>query len=422
MEPQEKAILVGIKLPYQTLDQVKESLKELANLALTSGAEVLGELVQIRNRYDSRYLIGLGKVEELAETVNVLNANMVIFDDELTSSQQDKLNRKIGVKVIDRTALILDIFSQHANSYEGKLQVELAQLNYLLPRLKGRGIEMSRLGGGIGTRGPGETKLEYDRRRMQKRINSLKKEINNLKVHREVQRHGRKRKKIPLVSLVGYTNSGKSTLLNLLCNANVEVNNKLFVTLDTIIRRRELEGGRVILFSDTVGFIRKLPHQIVASFRSTLEEVKQADILLHIIDSNHPNMEEQIETVNKVLEEIGAKNNNILMVFNKIDLLERLELNRLKRKYPEGVFISALKGDGINNLFNGIIEIIDRNTVEIIVSIPYKNSNIISYLHELGEVKEEKYLEDSIKVKVLIPKHSLQKIESLSIDKIIVAN
>lgn len=413
---------MGIKLPYHTLNQVKESLKELANLALTSGAEVLGELVQIRNRYDSRYLIGLGKVEELAETVNVLNANMVIFDDELTSSQQDKLNRKIGVKVIDRTALILDIFSQHANSYEGKLQVELAQLNYLLPRLKGRGIEMSRLGGGIGTRGPGETKLEYDRRRMQKRINSLKKEINNLKVHREVQRHGRKRKKIPLVSLVGYTNSGKSTLLNLLCNANVEVNNKLFVTLDTIIRRRELEGGRVILFSDTVGFIRKLPHQIVASFRSTLEEVKQADILLHIIDSNHPNMEEQIETVNKVLEEIGAKNNNILMVFNKIDLLERLELNRLKRKYPEGVFISALKGDGINNLFNGIIEIIDRNTVEIIVSIPYKNSNIISYLHELGEVKEEKYLEDSIKVKVLIPKHSLQKIESLSIDKIIVAN
>lgn len=413
---------MAIKLPYQTLNQVKESLKELANLALTSGAEVLGELVQIRAKYDSRYLIGLGKVEELAETVNVLNANMVIFDDELTSSQQDKLNRKIGVKVIDRTALILDIFSQHAHSYEGKLQVELAQLNYLLPRLKGRGIEMSRLGGGIGTRGPGETKLEYDRRRMQKRINSLKKEINNLKVHREVQRHGRKRKKIPLVSLVGYTNSGKSTLLNLLCNANVEVNNKLFVTLDTIIRRRELERGRVILFSDTVGFIRKLPHQLVASFRSTLEEVKQADILLHIINSNHPNMEEQIEAVNKVLEEIGAKNNNILMVFNKIDLLERLELNRLKHKYPEGVFISALKGDGINNLFNGIIEIIDRNTVEIIVSIAYKNSNIISYLYELGEVKEEKYLEDSIKVRVLIPKHSLQKIESLNIDKIIVAN
>lgn len=413
---------MGIKLPYQTLNQVKESLKELANLALTSGAEVLGELVQIRGRYDSRYLIGLGKVEELAETVNVLNANMVIFDDELTYSQQDKINRKIGVKVIDRTALILDIFSQHANSYEGKLQVELAQLNYLLPRLKGRGIEMSRLGGGIGTRGPGETKLEYDRRRMQKRINSLKKEINNLKVHREVQRHGRKRKKIPLVSLVGYTNSGKSTLLNLLCNANVEVNNKLFVTLDTIIRRRELEGGRVILFSDTVGFIRKLPHQIVASFRSTLEEVKQADILLHIIDSNHPNMEEQIETVNKVLEEIDAKNNDILMVFNKIDLLERSELNRLKHKYPEGVFISALKGDGINNLFDEIIEIIDRNTVEIIISISYKNSNIISYLHELGEVKEEKYLEDSIKVKVLIPKHTLQKIESLNIDKIIVAN
>jgi GTP-binding protein HflX len=382
----------------------------------------VSEVVQIRDTYDSRYLIGLGKVEELAETVNVLNANMVIFDDELTSSQQDKLNRKIGVKVIDRTALILDIFAQHAYSYEGKLQVELAQLNYLLPRLKGRGIEMSRLGGGIGTRGPGETKLEYDRRRMQKRINLLKKEINDLKVHREVQRQGRKRKKIPLVSLVGYTNSGKSTLLNLLCNANVEVNNKLFVTLDTIIRRRELEGGRVILFSDTVGFIRKLPHQLVASFKSTLEEVKQADILLHIIDSNHPNMEEQIEVVNKVLEEIGVKNNNILMVFNKIDLLRRLELNRLKHKYPEGVFISALKGDGINNLFDGIIEIIDRNTVEIIISIPYKKSNIIPYLHELGEVKEEKYLEDSIKVKVLIPKHTLQKIESLNIDKITIAN
>jgi GTP-binding protein HflX len=281
---------------------------------------------------------------------------------------------------------------------------------------------MSRLGGGIGTRGPGETKLEYDRRKMQKRINLLKNEINDLKVHREVQRKGRKRKKIPLVSLVGYTNSGKSTLLNLLCDANAEVNNKLFVTLDTIIRRKELEGGRVILFSDTVGFIKKLPHQLVASFRSTLEEVKQADILLHIIDSNHSNMEEQIEAVNKVLEEIGVKNNNILMVFNKIDLLERLELNRLKNKYPEGAFISALKGEGINNLFDKIIEIIDRNTIKIIISIPYENLNIISYLHELGEVKEEKYLKDSIIVKVVIPKHTLQKIESLNIDKIVIAN
>lgn len=382
----------------------------------------MSEIIQIRDKYDSRYLIGLGKVEELAEIVNVLNANMVIFDDELTYTQQDKLNRKIGVKIIDRTALILDIFAQHAHSYEGKLQVELAQLNYLLPRLKGRGIEMSRLGGGIGTRGPGETKLEYDRRKMQKRINLLKNEINDLKVHREVQRKGRKRKKIPLVSLVGYTNSGKSTLLNLLCDANAEVNNKLFVTLDTIIRRKELEGGKVILFSDTVGFIKKLPHQLVASFRSTLEEVKQADILLHIIDSNHSNMEEQIEAVNKVLEEIGVKNNNILMVFNKIDLLERLELNRLKNKYPEGAFISALKGEGINNLFDKIIEIIDRNTIKIIISIPYENLNIISYLHELGEVKEEKYLKDSIIVKVVIPKHTLQKIESLNIDKIVIAN
>lgn len=382
----------------------------------------MSEIIQIRDKYDSRYLIGLGKVEELAEIVNVLNANMVIFDDELTYTQQDKLNMKIGVKIIDRTALILDIFAQHAHSYEGKLQVELAQLNYLLPRLKGRGIEMSRLGGGIGTRGPGETKLEYDRRKMQKRINLLKNEINDLKVHREVQRKGRKRKKIPLVSLVGYTNSGKSTLLNLLCDANAEVNNKLFVTLDTIIRRKELEGGKVILFSDTVGFIKKLPHQLVASFRSTLEEVKQADILLHIIDSNHSNMEEQIEAVNKVLEEIGVKNNNILMVFNKIDLLERLELNRLKNKYPEGAFISALKGEGINNLFDKIIEIIDRNTIKIIISIPYENLNIISYLHELGEVKEEKYLKDSIIVKVVIPKHTLQKIESLNIDKIVIAN
>jgi len=406
---------VGIKLPHQTLDHVEESLKELANLAITSGVKVAGEVVQIRDSFDPRYLIGLGKVNELSEMVNSLNSNTVIFDDELTSSQQDKLNKQIGVKVIDRTALILDIFAQHAHSYEGKLQVELAQMNYLLPRLKGRGIEMSRLGGGIGTRGPGEKKLEVDKRKIKKRISLLKKEIEQLKVHRNVQRQNRKRKKIPLVSLVGYTNSGKSTLLNFLCNSNVEVNNKLFVTLDTIIRRREVEGGRVFLFSDTVGFIKKLPHQLIAAFRSTLEDVKQSDILLHIVDSYHPNMEEQIDAVNNVLADIGANENIILVVFNKIDLLSRLEINRLKERYPDGVFISALKGNGINVLIKRLIEVIDRNTIEIILSIPYKNANILSYLHELGEIREKIYLEDSFKIKVLIPKHALHKIHSLKI-------
>jgi len=409
--------LVGIKLPHQTLYQVEESLKELANLAITSGAEVAGEVVQIRDSFDPRYLIGLGKVNELSEMVNSLNSNTVIFDDELTSSQQDKLNKKIGVKVIDRTALILDIFAQHAHSYEGKLQVELAQMNYLLPRLKGRGIEMSRLGGGIGTRGPGETKLEVDRRKIQKRIRLLKKEIEQLKVHRNVQRQKRKGKRIPLVSLVGYTNSGKSTLLNFLCDSNVEVNKKLFVTLDTTIRRREVDGGRVLLFSDTVGFIKKLPHQLIAAFRSTLEDVKQSDILLHIIDSYHPNMEEQIEAVNKVLVDIGANENIILMVFNKIDLLSRLEINRLKERYQDGVFISALKGNGIDVLIKRLIKVIDRNTVEVILSIPYKNTNILSYLHELGKVREKTYLENSIEVRVLIPKHVLQRVECFKIDK-----
>lgn len=321
------------------------------------------------------------------------------------------------MKVIDRTALILDIFAQHAHSHEGKLQVELAQLNYLLPRLKGKGIEMSRLGGGIGTRGPGETKLEVDRRKIQKRIRLLKKEIDNLKIHRDVQRKERVRKKIPLVSLVGYTNSGKSTLINYLCDSNVEVDDKLFSTLDTTIRRREIEGGRVILFSDTVGFIRKLPHQLVAAFRSTLDDIKQSDILLHIIDSHHSNMAEQIEAVNKVLEEIGANKNIILMVFNKIDLLTRLKLNRLKERYPDGVFISALKGFGIDELFKNIIKIFDSNTIEVILSIPYKNSNILSYLYELGEVKERTYLKKFIEVRVLIPKHALQRVKSFKIDK-----
>lgn len=378
---------------------------------------MVGEVVQIRDSFDSRYLIGLGKVNELSEMVNSLNSTTVIFDDELTSSQQDKLNKQIGVKVLDRTALILDIFAQHANSYEGKLQVELAQLNYLLPRLRGRGIEMSRLGGGIGTRGPGETKLEVDKRKIQKRISLLKKEIEQLKVHRNVQRQNRKRKKIPLVSLVGYTNSGKSTLLNFLCDSNVEVNNKLFVTLDPTIRRREVKGGRVLLFSDTVGFIKKLPHQLIAAFRSTLEDVKQSDILLHIVDSYHPNMEEQIEAVNNVLADIEANKNIILIVFNKIDLLSRLEINRLKERYPDGVFISALKGNGIDVLIKRLIKVIDRNTIEIVLSIPYKNANILSYLHDVGEIREKIYLEDSFKIKVLIPKYALHKVHSLKIDE-----
>ena len=337
----ENAILVGT-----------HSLDELRELAVSAGARIIDEVIQRRDRPDSATYIGKGKVEELREQVLLEGVAVVIFDEELSPSQARNLEEALEVKVVDRTGLILDIFSRRARTKEGKLQVELAQLEYRLTRLAGYREYLSRLGGGIGTRGPGETKLEMDRRQIRHRIGTLKKEIEQIRKHRQLHRERRRRDRLPLVSLVGYTNAGKSTLFRALSKENTLVSRRLFSTLDTLIRRIQLGRSFSILISDTVGFIRKLPHQLVSAFRATLEEVVEADLILHVIDVSDPAYEEKREVVLKVLEEIGAGNHPMLTVYNKIDLVP--ELNPDRKFESDGIYVSAETGEGLYELVEKI--------------------------------------------------------------------
>jgi GTP-binding protein HflX len=346
----EKAILVGIELQEKSKIPLSESMQELKNLADTAGALVVGELSQKRTKPDQKYYLGSGKVQELKALVLSQKADMAIFDVELSPAQERNLEDALGIKVIDRTELIIDIFAQHAKSREGKLQVELAQTNFLLTRLTGHGVLMSRLGGGIGTRGPGETKLEYDRRRIRNRIAALRKETERVRKDRQIQREKRRKSRFPSIALVGYTNSGKSTLFNNLSKASVLTEDKLFATLDTTVRRVYLPAKNTILLSDTVGFIQKLPHQLVTAFRATLEEALEADMLMHVVDVSNPYFEDQIEAVFTVLEELKCSAKQILTVFNKIDQLEKPVSNSLFKKYQPAVAVSALYGTGIADL------------------------------------------------------------------------
>jgi GTP-binding protein HflX len=341
----EKALLVGIEFPREKL-----SMRELERLADTAGAKAVGELTQKRDKPDPRYFIGSGKVEELKALAAARGANLAIFDHELSPSQTRNLEDALGTKVIDRTELILDIFAQHAHSREGKLQVELAQSSFLLTRLTGHGILMSRLGGGIGTRGPGETKLEYDRRHIRARIAALKDEIEKLRRERSLKREKRRRSRILAAAIVGYTNAGKSTLLNALTRAGVLVEDKLFATLDPTVRRLYLPSGRVILATDTVGFIQKLPHSLVAAFQATLEEVTEADLLLHIVDVSNPEFERQINAVYQVLEELHSITKPMITIFNKTDQLSGKFPQELLKKYKPAVAVSALQKDGLEKL------------------------------------------------------------------------
>lgn len=334
----ENAILVGT-----------HSLDELRELATSAGARIIDEVIQRRDRPDPATFIGKGKVEELREQVVLEGVDVVIFDDELSPGQAKNLEEGLDVKVVDRTGLILDIFGRRARTKEGKLQVELAQLEYRLTRLAGYREYLSRLGGGIGTRGPGETKLEMDRRQVRHRIATLKRDIEHIRKHRQLHRDRRRRDGLPLVSLVGYTNAGKSTLFRALSKQETLVSRRLFSTLDTLIRRIQLGQSLPILISDTVGFIRKLPHQLVSAFRATLEEVVEADLILHVIDASDPGHDEKREVVLKVLEEIGAGNHPMLTVFNKIDLVPDL------RPVTDGIFVSAVTGEGLYNLVEEII-------------------------------------------------------------------
>jgi GTPase len=378
---QERAVLAGL------LDgRTEESLDELAALARAAGAEPVGEVVQSRSTPDPATFVGKGKVSEIHDLVHATGADAVILDDELSPGQLRNLEERLRVKVLDRTALILDIFALHARSGEGKLQVELAQLNYLLPRLRGWGEAMSRLGGGIGTRGPGETKLEIDRQHIRRRISRLRKEIANLSTSRKVKRSGRERSGVPQIALAGYTNSGKSTLMNALTHAGVLVADQPFATLDPVTRRLALPGGRKATVSDTVGFIRKLPHDLVEAFKSTLEEVARADLVLHVADAHAIDLADQMRAVREVLAEIGAGTIPEVLALNKWDLVDEDERSRIVRQHPEGVPVSALTGDGVEPLLQRVAEVLPSPPVEVHLLVPFDRPEIVPMLYRRAEI------------------------------------
>jgi len=388
----ERVVLMGVWTDG-TLAEAENSLRELSRLAETAGSEVLDALVQRRGRPDAATYVGAGKARELAEIVAAQGADTVICDGELTPGQLRSLEGTVKVKVVDRTALILDIFAQHARSKEGKAQVELAQLQYLLPRLRGWGESLSRQtggraggGGGIGTRGPGETKIETDRRRIRSRISKLRREITDMSVGREVQRGQRRRRSVPSVAIAGYTNAGKSSLLNRLTGAQVLVDDSLFATLDPAVRKARAPSGWRYTLTDTVGFVRHLPHQLVDAFRSTLEEVADADLILHVVDGSDADPRSQLAAVREVLAEVGAGDVPELVVINKADSADPIELEGLQLAERQSVVVSALTGAGIDKLEAEIERLLPRQFREVNVVIPYDRGDLLSRAHDEGEV------------------------------------
>ena len=403
----ETALLVSLEL--KTSKNEESSLKELIQLAETAGATVAEVVSQRRDSPDPAYFIGRGKAAEINLLRQSCKANVIIFNAELSPTQQRNIEAVLGAKVIDSTSLILDIFAQRARSHEGKLQVELAQLRYNLPRLGGLGLILSRLGGGIGTRGPGETKLETDRRRIRTRISEVEAEINSLTKHRKLHYERRQKTNMKTVALIGYTNAGKSTLLNTLTNAGVLAEDKLFATLDTTTRKVQLPKGRTILVSDTVGFIKKLPHSLIAAFRTTLEEVVQADILLHIIDAEHPVWQAQSDAVLAVLKELNADNKPIITVFNKSDKVDNCHIIERMLRLPASVAISALNNTGINKLLELIEEQLNKSSVVINLVLPYAKSSILSDLYQYSNVISVDYIEEGIHVTTALEPEMLNR-------------
>ncbi|HEY7222923.1 MAG TPA: GTPase HflX [Micromonosporaceae bacterium] len=414
----ERVVLVGVWTEGTAAD-AENSLVELAELARTAGSQVLDGLIQRRTRPDPSTFIGRGKVEQLRGVVLGTGADTVICDGELSPGQLRTLEGQVKVKVIDRTALILDIFAQHAKSHEGKAQVELAQLEYFLPRLRGWGEALSRqaggsargAGGGVGLRGPGETKIETDRRRIRSRIAKLKREIFQMKTIRETKRSGRRRHAVPSVVIAGYTNAGKSSLLNRLTGARALVEDALFATLDPTTRRARTADGRVYTLSDTVGFVRHLPHQLVEAFRSTLEEVADADVLLHVVDGSHPDPEEQVRAVREVLAELQHAPAVELLVVNKADAADEETLLRLKRIWPDAVFISARTGAGIEALRERIDAGLPRPAVELEVLVPYDRGELVARLHERGEVLSTEHTAAGTRLRVRVGRTLVAELE-----------
>jgi len=396
----ERVVLIGVWVEGSQAS-AENSLRELSRLAETAGSEVLDALIQRRSHVDAATYVGSGKARELAGVVAATGADTVICDGELTPSQLRRLEGVVQVKVIDRTALILDIFAQHARSREGKAQVELAQLQYMLPRLRGWGESLSRQaggrvagGGGIGTRGPGETKLETDRRRLRTRISRLKKDISGMSTGRKVQHAQRNRREVPSVVIAGYTNAGKSSLLNALTGAGVLVEDALFATLDPAVRRAETPSGRGFTLTDTVGFVRHLPHQLVEAFRSTLEESAEADLILHVVDGSDPEPEAQIAAVRGVLAEVGAARVPELIVVNKIDAADPVVLQALRAREPGSLSVSAKTGAGLPALRDAIEAGLPRIDVQVKVIVPYSRGDLVARAHAEGEVLTATHVDD----------------------------
>lgn len=404
----EKVLLIGL-WGEQTLQEAENSLRELAALAETAGSEVLDGLLQRRPHPDPATYLGKGKAEELRQMVAATGADTVIADTELAPSQRRALEDVVKVKVIDRTAVILDIFAQHAKSREGKAQVELAQLEYLLPRLRGWGESMSRQAGGqaaggvgMGSRGPGETKIELDRRRINTRMAKLRKQIVEMKPARETKRSNRKRNAIPSVAIAGYTNAGKSSLLNRMTSAGVLVENALFATLDPTVRKTLTPDGREYTLADTVGFVRNLPHQLVEAFRSTLEEIGDSDLIVHVVDASHPDPASQIATVRDVIGEVGARNIQELIVFNKIDLADETQRMALRGMEPGSIGVSARSGEGLDELQARIAAMLPEPNVRVTVLIPYSRGELVSRLHLNSRILSLEYVEDGTKLTAMV--------------------
>ena len=400
----QKAYFIGLVADRAEIEEAQMSLRELASLSDTDGSDPVGSALVRRARPDPALLIGSGKAEELASETQALDVDVVIFDNELTPAQQRNLQKIFQCDVVDRVALILDIFAQHASSREGMVQVELAQHRYRLPRLRGKGIELSRLGGGIGTRGPGETQLETDRRRIQDRVAKLQAQLRDLDRARRTRSKSRRKSHLPLLTTVGYTNTGKSTLFNKLTNAEVLVEDRLFATLDSTVRKLEVPSGQEAVMSDTVGFLRRLPHELVEAFRSTLDEVAESDLLLHVVDASDADPDRQIAAVRTVLGEIGAGDLPELLVINKIDIADPVTVDRLCRLHDGAVALSARTGAGVESLLEAVDVALRDRSVDLELIVPYDRGDVIASLHRLGEVLSQEHAEGESVLKVRLPR------------------
>jgi GTP-binding protein HflX len=407
----ERVILVGVWTEGSVKD-AENSMEELAALAETAGSKVLDALIQRRDKPDPATFIGSGKVSELKAIVKSTGADTVVCDGELSPSQLRNLEDKVKVKVVDRTALILDIFAQHAKSKEGKAQVELAQMSYMLPRLRGWGDSLSRQAGGIGGRGPGETKIEVDRRRIRDKMSKLRREIGDMKVARDTKRQERKRNSIPSVAIAGYTNAGKSSLLNRLTNAGVLVQNALFATLDPTVRRSETRDGRTYTLSDTVGFVKHLPHDLIDAFKSTLEEVSGADVIVHVVDGSHADPLGQIKAVRGVIADVGGAKIPEIIALNKADIADPQVIAQVLIQEPDAYLVSVHSGVGIEKLIRAIESSLPRPRIEIRTVLPYERGDLVSQIHEHGEILSQEYLPEGTSLHALVDgslAHALEK-------------